>query len=102
MMAVDLIISAFDTLSNAMFRNENNQTITLLRSFLVNKVPLLLVTLSTSMFPPLTSELCITQAFNHIDTQAFPSLGSMLDLTGENDGFQFDNVRSEFLFSCCL
>ncbi|KAH0556049.1 hypothetical protein GP486_006012, partial [Trichoglossum hirsutum] len=99
-MAIDLVIASFDILSNAMFRNENPQTILLLRSFLINKLPLLLTTLSTSMFPPLTPELCITQALNHIDPQAFPTFSSMFE--SEASVFQLNDVRQEFLFACCL
>ncbi|KAI9867326.1 MAG: mediator complex subunit [Trichoglossum hirsutum] len=99
-MAIDLVIASFDILSNAMFRNEHTQTILLLRSFLVNKLPLLLTTLSSSMFPPLTPELCIAQALNHIDPQAFPTFSSMFE--SDASMFHLTDVRQEFLFACCL
>ena len=99
-MAIDLVIASFDILSNAMFRNEHAQTILLLRSFLVNKLPLLLTTLSNSIFPPLTSELCLSQALNRIDSQAFPTFSSMFE--SDAGMFQLTDVRQEFLFACCL
>jgi len=84
-----------------MFRNEGTQVRVLLRSFLINKVPLLLVTLSHSMFPPLTPEFCITEALSHVDTNAFPTLSSMLD--DPSSGYIFaDSVRQDFCFACCL
>ncbi|KAI9801411.1 MAG: hypothetical protein M1825_003390 [Sarcosagium campestre] len=96
----DLIVASFDVLSNAMFRNENQDTLFLLRTFLVNKVPLLLTTLSRSMYPPLTPEYCITQALNHVNPEAFPSLSSMFDVSAGSG--LFSDVRQEFLFACCL
>ncbi|KAI9801264.1 MAG: mediator complex subunit [Piccolia ochrophora] len=99
-LSADLIVASFDVLSNAMFRNESQDNLFVLRAFLVNKVPLLLTTLAASMFPPLTPEYCITQAFNHVSPHAFPSLSSMFDVSA--DGGIFADVRQEFLFACCL
>jgi mediator of RNA polymerase II transcription subunit 5 len=97
----DLILAAFDVLANATFRNERAQSITILRSFLINKIPPLLATLSASLFPPLTSEYCITEALNHVDTNAFPTLSGMFDESSTNDMFS-DSVRQDFCFACCL
>ena len=99
-MTIDLITAAFDVLSNATFRNEGRQTLFLFRSFLMNKIPLLVLALSASMFPPMTAEFCITQAMNHIDPQAFPSFSSSFDM--DSDGDIFSDVRQEFLYACCL
>jgi mediator of RNA polymerase II transcription subunit 5 len=84
-----------------MFRNENTQSTVLLRSFLINKVPLLLATLSNSMFPPLSAEFCITEALTHVDTNAFPNLSSMFDESSTGNMFA-DSVRQDFCFACCL
>ncbi|KAI9701579.1 MAG: mediator complex subunit [Candelina mexicana] len=94
-LAIDLITTSFDLLSNAMYRKESNQTMFLLRSFLVNKIPTMLTTISTSMFPPLTPEYCITAALNHVDSNVFPSsvLGS---------GGALSDVRPEFVLTCNL
>ncbi|KAI9793533.1 MAG: mediator complex subunit [Peltula sp. TS41687] len=99
-LTTDLIVASFDVLSNAAFRNEHRQTLFLLRSFLINKVPLLLTELATSMFPPLTPEFCVAQALTHVDPQAFPSFSSMFDVS--TDGGILSEVRLEFLFACCL
>ncbi|KAI9049255.1 hypothetical protein LZ554_007102 [Drepanopeziza brunnea f. sp. 'monogermtubi'] len=98
---VDLILAAFDVLANATFRNERAQTTNILRSFLINKVPLLLSALSSSLFPPLTSEFCITEALRHVDTTVFPTLSNMFDETSNNNMFS-DSVRQDFCFACCL
>jgi mediator of RNA polymerase II transcription subunit 5 len=98
---IDVILAAFDILANATFRNERPQSITILRSFLINKIPLLLATLSPSLFPPLTSEYCITEALSHVDTNAFPTLSGMFDESSTNNMFS-DSVRQDFCFACCL
>ncbi|TVY38043.1 Mediator of RNA polymerase II transcription subunit [Lachnellula subtilissima] len=98
---IDLILASFDILANATVRNERVQATTILRSFLINKIPLLLTTLSSSLFPPLTSEYCITEALSHVDTNAFPTLSNMFDESSTNNMFS-DSVRQDFCFSCCL
>ncbi|ESZ90859.1 hypothetical protein SBOR_8751 [Sclerotinia borealis F-4128] len=98
---VDLILASFDVLANATFRNEGQQTTTILRSFLINKVPLLVSTLAASFFPPLTSEFCITEALSHVDTNAFPTLSTLFQESSNNDMFS-DSVRQDFCFACCL
>ncbi|TVY27259.1 Mediator of RNA polymerase II transcription subunit [Lachnellula hyalina] len=98
---IDLILASFDLLANATFRNERVQATTILRSFLINKIPLLLTSLSSSLFPPLTSEYCITEALSHVDTNAFPTLSNMFDESSTNNMFS-DSVRQDFCFSCCL
>ncbi|PQE23737.1 mediator complex subunit Med5 protein [Rutstroemia sp. NJR-2017a WRK4] len=98
---IDLILASFDVLANATFRNEGQQTTTILRSFLVNKLPLLLSTLATSLYPPLTSEYCITEALGHVNTDAFPTLSTLFAESSNNDMFS-DSVRQDFCFACCL
>lgn len=98
---VDLILASFDILANATFKNEKAQSTTLLRSFLINKIPLLLSALSSGLFPPLTPEYCITEALSHVDTTAFPTLSNMFDESSVNNMFS-DSVRQDFCFACCL
>ncbi|KAF2142643.1 uncharacterized protein K452DRAFT_318229 [Aplosporella prunicola CBS 121167] len=103
-LAVDLVTASFDVLAamnNATYgRTESNETIFNFRSFLVNKIPTLLTILAGSMFPPLTPELCITQALNHIDRNAFPSFSQAFDMTVGNS--MLSDVRQDFLFACAL
>ncbi|KAI2623165.1 Med5-domain-containing protein [Hypoxylon sp. NC1633] len=98
---IDLILASFDVLANAVFRNEGQQATHLLRSYLINKLPLLLATLATSMYPPLSAQFCITEALNQVDTNAFPTLSAMFDDTHNNNTFT-DSVRQDFCFACCL
>ncbi|KAI1125351.1 mediator of RNA polymerase II transcription subunit 5 [Nemania abortiva] len=99
--AIDLILASFDVLANAVFRREGQKTGHLLRSYLINKLPLLLATLAGSMFAPLTPQYCITEALAQVDTNAFPTLSSMFDDTNNNNMFT-DSVRQDFCFACCL
>ncbi|KAH7362967.1 mediator of RNA polymerase II transcription subunit 5 [Plectosphaerella cucumerina] len=98
---IDLILASFDVLANAVFRNEGPKATHLLRSYLMNKLPLLISNLSKHMFPPLTPEYCITDALRRVDTNAFPTLSSMFDESRNNNPFT-DSVREEFCWACCL
>lgn len=99
-MATDLVTAAFDVLANAMYRNESTQTMFSLKSFLVNKVPLLLTQLTASIYP-MTSELCITTALSHVDPTAFPAFSQGFDdIMGSNNSLS--DVRQDFLNSCLL
>ena len=99
-MATDLVTAAFDILANAMYRSESTQTMFSLKSFLVNKVPLLLLQLSASIYP-MTSELCITQALSHVDPNAFPAFSQGFDdMIGGNTSLS--DVRQDFLNACLL
>jgi mediator of RNA polymerase II transcription subunit 5 len=99
-MATDLITAAFDILANAMYRSEPAQTMFALKSFLVNKVPILLIQLSASIFP-MTPELSITQALRQVDPNAFPSFSQGFDDMLGNDN-SLSDVRLDFLNSCAL
>ena len=91
-------MSAFDALAAAVERNEPAEAMFPLRSFLINKVPPLLSTLSSLLFAAsLTPEFCISQALTHIDQNIFPgpSFGMMNNVT-------LPDVRQEFLFACNL
>ncbi|KAF2127404.1 Med5-domain-containing protein [Dothidotthia symphoricarpi CBS 119687] len=99
-MATDLVTAAFDILANAMYRSEPGQTMFCIKSFLVNKVPLLLTQLSASIFP-MTPEICITQALGHVDPNVFPTFSQGFDdMMGNNSSLA--NVKHEFLNACAL
>jgi len=99
-MAIDLVTAAFDILANAMYRSEPTQTLFCLKSFLVNKVPLLLLQLSSFIFP-MTLELSITQALSHVDPNAFPAFSQGFDDMMGNSTSLTD-VRQDFLNACAL
>jgi len=93
----ELITSAFDVLSNAMYRNESSRTMFLFRSFLVNKLPAFLASMSSASMEPLPMELYISHALSRVDPNAFPSFSEMFAMQGSS---VLSDVRQEFLFSC--
>ncbi|KAK4103892.1 Med5-domain-containing protein [Parathielavia hyrcaniae] len=100
--AVQLILASFDLLANAVFRNEGPKTGHLLKSFVVNKVPLILVSLvSMSSMYPFNAEMCITEALRQVDTNVFPTLSGMFEMSNTNSSFH-DSVRQDFCFACQL
>ncbi|KAK0635373.1 mediator complex, subunit Med5 [Bombardia bombarda] len=99
--AVQIILASFDVLANAVFHNEGSKSGHLLKSFLVNKIPLVLGSLAaSSTIYPFDSEFCITQALGQVDTNVFPTLSGMFDMQN-NSSFQ-DSVRQDFCFACQL
>lgn len=99
-MAVDLITAAFDVLANAMYRSEPSQTMYSLKSFLVNKIPLLLSQYASPMYA-MNSEMCITQALSHVDPNAFPPFSQGFDdIMGNSNALS--DVRQDFLNACAL
>lgn len=62
----------------------------------------MLTTLCAQLFPPLTSEYCITQALGRVDTTAFPTLSNMFDESSSANNMFSDSVRQDFCFACCL
>ncbi|KAL8711658.1 MAG: hypothetical protein Q9220_004068 [cf. Caloplaca sp. 1 TL-2023] len=90
----------FDDLAVMNYLNVRYKTITLLRSFLVNKLPVFLSNYAAILFPPLSIEACISQALSRVDPAAFPSFSQMFDLLGKNG--ILSEARQEFLFACAL
>ena len=99
-LVIDLILASFDVLANAMYRSEPSETLTLLRSYLVNKLPVFLLNYAPMLFEPMTVEYCISQAFLRIDPAAFPSFSQMFDSVGRNG--MLSEARVEFLIACAL
>jgi mediator of RNA polymerase II transcription subunit 5 len=99
-MATDLITAAFDILANAMYRSEPTSTMFYLKSFLINKIPIILSQMSGSIFP-MTVEMCISQALSHVDPNAFPTFSQGFDdIMGSNNSLS--DVRQDFLNACAL
>ncbi len=100
-LATDLILASFDVLANAMYRNESTRSINILRSFLVNKLPVFLQrNYAALIFEPMTVEHCIRQALVRVDPAAFPSFSQMFDPLERNS--LLSEARQEFLFACAL
>lgn len=95
---VDLIVASFDVLANALHQHQPPHIILGYRSFIANKVPLLLLSLQTSLYPPLTAQICIQMAMGRVDVHPFPPLSS------ESDGINevLKSSRLEFLQACSL
>lgn len=84
-----------------MFRHEGPRDAHLLRSFLVNKVPLLLCQIFSPQFSTTSSEFCITEALNQVDTSVFPTASLMFDESRSNNPYT-ESVREEFCTACAL
>ena len=96
----DVIVSTFDVLANAMYRSENPDLMKILRSFLVNKLPVFLSNYVGMLFEPLSAEFCISQAMERLDPTAFPSVSQIGDLLGSSG--TLSEAKQEFLFACAL
>nr|CEG04968.1 unnamed protein product [Fusarium clavum] len=99
--AIDLILASFDILANAVFRNEGQKDAHLLRSFLINKLPLLLYQLLPPGFSGTSAEFCITEALSHVDTSLFPTASLMFDESRNNNPYT-ESIREEFCAACVL
>ena len=71
-----------------------------MRSFLVNKVPIILSLLHARAYQQVNAEICVAQAMAHIDPNAFPSFSQTFDMM--NGMGSLPDVRQDFLFSCAL
>jgi mediator of RNA polymerase II transcription subunit 5 len=94
---IDMIVAGFDVLSNSQARNEDQQTINIYRSFLMNRLPPILALISSSSLEPISANLCISQALGRIDLGAFPLSAYDMDKRST-----LADVRQEFLFACAL
>ncbi|MCJ1475228.1 mediator complex subunit [Lambiella insularis] len=99
-LVTDLITASFDILANAINRSEPNGSILIYRSFLTNKLPLLLESYSTMIFAPYNVEACITEALGRMDPPADPYSTQSFDLLDSSG--MLSEARAEFLFSCAL
>lgn len=97
---MDWISAAFDVFANAINRSESSESIMVYRSFLTNKMPVLLESYSTLLFEPFTTEYCITKALNRMDLSTDPYSSQIFDPLS-NSGM-LSEVRQEFLFACAL
>jgi mediator of RNA polymerase II transcription subunit 5 len=89
-----LILASFDAIAAASDRNDPQHMFSL-KSFLINKVPLLLATLNGSL---LTPEFVIQQSLSQVDLNAFPTIA--LGMLQSNTALQ--DTRQDFVYSCIL
>ncbi|KAK3046111.1 hypothetical protein LTR09_012373 [Extremus antarcticus] len=97
-LAVDLLIAAFDALTNALLRKESNQQIPNIRSFICNKVPHLLSIAPLYIASGLPAEACISMAFMAITMDVLPPISTGATETRE----KLKVTRLEFLQACAL
>jgi mediator of RNA polymerase II transcription subunit 5 len=95
--AIDLIVGSFDLLAFAKARREPDLVMFAMKSFLINKVPIIVSNLAASMYSHDRTEYCIVQAMSHVDPTLFPSASF-----GMVNQSAFQDVRQQFLFSCVL
>lgn len=99
--AIDLVLASFDVLANGVYRHGGKEDAPLLRSFLINKVPLLLRQLFPAEFATSTAEMCITNALKEVDMNVFPTTSQMFDESRNNNPYT-ESVREEFCAACVL
>ncbi|KAI5840823.1 mediator complex, subunit Med5 [Morchella snyderi] len=105
----DFVTAVLDTISNATLRNEPASTLFLHRSFLTNKVPIILARLSPST---LTASFALSQALLRTDQSTLTNLTpSSFDPYAHNTTTNPDmlfngdlpvDLRQELLFACAL
>jgi len=99
-MAVDLLIASFDVLTNAMVRREPRQSVKVIRSFVCNKLPLVLAVLAGFIAASgMTLESCIQMAFmSSITEDILPPITA-----GASDVREvLKRTKLEFLQACAL
>ncbi|KAG9635883.1 mediator complex, subunit Med5, partial [Aureobasidium melanogenum] len=94
----DLIVASFDVLANALQQHQSSNQLLCYRSFIANKLPLLITTLSAS-FAPMTSQVHIQMALRRVDVHPFPPLSSDNDTTNNEI---LKKSRLEFVQACIL
>ena len=99
-LVTDLITTVFDVLSNAITRTETTETINVFRSFLANKLPVLLGVYAPMILSPLSIETCITEAINRMGPSADPYSSNSFDLLSGSG--MLSEARQDFLFACAL
>ena len=97
-LAVDFLVAGFDVLTNALLRKEPDQSLLVIKSFICNKIPILLNIVSGYMAPPMTVETCIQMAFLSVTMDAIPPISA-----GSNEVRErLKLTRLEFLQACAL
>lgn len=96
--AIALIQASFDVLTNAVLRKDSEHNIKVIRSFICNKVPMMLNTLGSFMMAPASVESCVQAAFESITMDAVPPITA-----GSAEGRdKLKLARKEFLQAVAL
>ena len=96
--AVGLLHASFDVLTNTLLRKQSDHDIKVIRSFICNKVPLLLGILGGFMAPSATAEACVQAAFESIAVDVLPPISA-----GSAEVRQcLRKTQAQFLSACVL
>jgi mediator of RNA polymerase II transcription subunit 5 len=96
----DLVVAHFDIVAADVLSEESQQALRLCRSYLTNKLPPLLSLAAESSLQAISSEQCLIQALQQIDSEiasislATPNSAQHVSLLRE--------IRQEFLLACHL
>lgn len=91
--------SAFDVLAAALIRGDGDAKLHMIRTFLINKVPLIILAASATSYRPLNLAFLLSEAFMRLSptmSQTFPD-----NLVPENNALLFATRRS-FAIACSL
>ncbi|GIZ44225.1 hypothetical protein CKM354_000742900 [Cercospora kikuchii] len=98
---VDLLVAAFDVLTNFMLTKEPRQNAKVVRSFICNKLPVLIAILANNMQPAISADACIQMALmpgGMISMDPLPPISA--GATDVRDSLK--TTRLEFLQACVL
>ncbi|USW58571.1 hypothetical protein Slin15195_G118900 [Septoria linicola] len=98
---IDLLAASFDVLTNFMLTKEPGQNVKVVRSFICNKIPVLIAIQASSMQPSVSAETCIQMALmpgGMVPMDPLPPISA--GATAVRDGLKI--TRLEFLQACVL
>lgn len=88
-------------IARAVFASDIKTEAHLLKSFLINKVPLILAQLLPPEFSGTTAEECVKKTLNQVNQTLFPTASAMFDVSRQNNPHT-ESVREEFCAACVL
>lgn len=96
----DLILAHFDVVAAMVLNEGSPQALRLCRSCLTNKLPPLLSMVAESSLEAISSEQCINQALQQVDSE-IASI-SLATPNSDQHASLLREIRQEFLFACNL
>jgi mediator of RNA polymerase II transcription subunit 5 len=96
----DLVVVHFDVIAAVVLSEESQQALRLCRSYLTNKLPPLLSLAAESSLEPISSEQCLSQALQQVDSE----IASISTATPNSSQYMslLRDVRQEFVLACHL
>lgn len=96
----DLVVAHFDVVAAVVLSEGSQQVLRLCRSYLTNKLPPLLLLAAESSLDAISSEQCLTQALQQVDSE-IASISSLTPNSSQHMSLLRD-IRQEFLLACHL